>query len=122
MSLDFNQLVHQPTRLRIFTYLYANGETSFPTLQEELQITEGNLSNHLQKIERADCITVEKTFVDRKPRTTYRLTDEGRETFEAHIEMLEALIHDLDGPWNESPRSDRSDEPSFRTNERPKSG
>lgn len=122
MTMDFNRLVHQPTRLRIFTYLYANGETSFSDLQDALEITEGNLSNHLQKIETAGCITVEKTFVDRTPRTTYRLTDEGRTTFEDHIQTLETLIHDLDGPWNNPSWSSRSDVRSFGTNKRPEGG
>ena len=124
--MNFNRLVHQPTRLRIFTYLYANGETSFSGLQDELEITEGNLSNHLQKIETAGCVTVEKTFVDRKPRTTYQLTDEGRETFEDHITILEDLIHDLDGPWNDPPTSNHdSNHPeglSFNMNEQTDSG
>lgn len=120
--MNFDRLVHQPTRLRIFTYLYSNGETSFSDLNDALEITEGNLSNHLQKIETAGCIAVEKTFVDRTPRTTYRLTDEGRETFEDHIQTLEGLIHDLDGPWNEYPTSSRSDTPSLGANERPEGG
>lgn len=120
--MNFNRLVHQLTRLRIFTYLYANGETSFSTLQDDLAVTEGNLSNHLHKIETAGCIVVEKTFVDRKPRTTYQLTDKGRETFEEHIGMLEDLIHDLDGPWNEYLASDRSDSSSFGVGEQPEGG
>jgi DNA-binding MarR family transcriptional regulator len=95
--MDFDKLVHQPTRLQIFAYLYQHGETSFPTLREELDVTEGNLSSHLQTMEEADAIDVQKQFVDRKPRTTYALTEMGRSKFEDHIGTLEALIEDLDG-------------------------
>ncbi|WP_436907035.1 transcriptional regulator [Halosimplex marinum] len=95
--MDFDKLVHQPTRLQIFAYLYRHGETSFPDLKEALDVTEGNLASHIGKMEEADCVAVEKQFVDRKPQTTYELTDLGREKFEEHIGTLEALIEDLDG-------------------------
>ncbi|ELZ25709.1 transcriptional regulator [Halosimplex carlsbadense 2-9-1] len=95
--MDFDKLVHQPTRLQIFAYLYSHGETSFPDLKEALDVTEGNLASHIGKMEDADCVAVEKQFVDRKPQTTYELTDLGREKFEEHIGTLEALIDDLDG-------------------------
>jgi DNA-binding MarR family transcriptional regulator len=95
--MDFDKLVHQPTRLQIFAYLYQHGETSFPDLKEALDVTEGNLASHVGKMEDAGCVAVEKQFVDRKPRTTYELTDRGREKFEAHIGTLETLIDDLDG-------------------------
>ena len=93
--MDFDKLVHQPTRLQIFAYLYRHGETSFPDLTEELDITEGNLASHIQRMEDADCVAVEKQFVDRKPQTTYELTDLGREKFEEHIGTLESLIDGL---------------------------
>jgi len=94
--MDFDKLVHQPTRLQIFAYLYRHGETSFPALKEALDVTEGNLASHIQRMEDADCVAVEKQFVDRKPQTTYELTDLGREKFEEHIGTLESLIEDLD--------------------------
>ncbi|MFB6141265.1 MAG: transcriptional regulator [Halosimplex sp.] len=94
--MDFDKLVHQPTRLQIFAYLYRHGETSFTDLTEALDVTEGNLASHIEKMEDADCVVVEKEFVDRRPQTTYELTDLGREKFEEHIGTLEALIDDLD--------------------------
>lgn len=94
--MNFDKLVHQPTRLRIFAYLYRHGETPFSELIEELDVTEGNLASHVGKMEDADCVEVNKEFVDRKPRTTYRLTDLGREKFEDHIGTLESLIEGLD--------------------------
>jgi len=90
MNLD--KLVHQPTRLRIFAYLYRHGETKFNDLAADLDVTEGNLSSHLQRIEDAGCVSIQKEFVDRKPQTTYELTDLGREKFEEHVETLEMLL------------------------------
>ena len=93
--MELDKLVHQPTRLQIFAYLYRHGETTFPELVSELEVTEGNLSSHLGRMEDAGAVRVEKQFVDRKPQTTYELTDEGRELFEDHVETLESLIEGL---------------------------
>lgn len=94
--MELDTLVHQPTRLQLFAYLYRHGETGFTDLQEALDVTEGNLSSHLSTMEDADAVAVEKEFVDRKPRTTYRLTEAGQAAFEEHVETLEALIDDLE--------------------------
>lgn len=94
--MEFDKLVHQPTRLQIFAHLYRHGETSFGDLTDALDVTEGNLASHGQRMEAAGALAVEKEFVDRKPRTTYRLTDEGRALFEEHVQVLESLIDDLD--------------------------
>lgn len=93
--MEFNKLVHQQTRLRIFAYLYRHGRADFTELAEELDVTEGNLSSHLQTMEDEGAVAVEKEFVERKPRTTCELTEEGRELFENHVETLEELIDGL---------------------------
>lgn len=94
--MEFDKLVHQPTRLQLFAHLYRHGETSFQELKSALGVTEGNLSSHLQTMEDAEAIRVEKEFVDRRPRTTYELTERGREQFEAHVDALEGLIGRLE--------------------------
>ena len=94
--MEFDKLVHQSTRLQIFAHLYANRETSFTALKEDLEMTEGNLSSHLQKMEDAECVRVEKQFVDRKPQTTYELPESGQTKFENHVRTLDSLIDGLD--------------------------
>ncbi|MFB6218007.1 MAG: transcriptional regulator [Halobacteriaceae archaeon] len=94
--MEFDKLVHQPTRLRIFAHLYRHGETPFPELAETLDVTEGNLSSHVDRMEEAGAVRVEKEFVDRKPRTSYELTEEGRAAFEDHVATLEALIEEIE--------------------------
>jgi len=94
--MELDKLVHQPTRLQVFAYLYQHGTAEFTEIGESLDVTDGNLSSHLQTIEKEGAILVEKEFVDRKPRTTYRLSEEGKDLFEDHIQTLEALIDGLD--------------------------
>ena len=47
-DLEFDDLVHQPTRLQLFAYLYRHDGTSFGQPSDDLDLTEGNLSSHLQ--------------------------------------------------------------------------
>lgn len=111
--MELDKLVHQPTRLRIFAHLYANGETSFTDLRAELDVTEGNLASHIDRMEDADCVLVDKQFVDRKPQTTYRLTERGEALFEDHVQTLETLI---DGVEQRSSEPDVDAEPESAPN------
>ncbi len=90
--MDFDNLVHQSTRLKILSHLYSKGESAFVEMKEELELTEGNLANHLRKLEDAEYVKMEKKFENRKPKTTYRLTEEGKEALEEHIHKLENMI------------------------------
>ena len=94
--MDLDKLVHQPTRLEIFAYLYRHGESTFTDLTDELDLTEGNLSSHLGRMEDAGAVEINKEFVDRRPRTTAVLTDEGEALFEDHVQQLQGLIDDID--------------------------
>lgn len=72
--------------------LMVNEEVDFPTLKSLLELTDGNLSSHASALEKRTYISISKEFVGRKPKTTYRITEEGRKAFEAHLNALEALI------------------------------
>jgi len=91
-----NPLIHQPTRLRLMASLVAleEGEkVDFTFLQELLSLTPGNLSVHLQKLEEAGYLAVEKTFVGRRPKTWVQATSAGRNAFAAHVAALHAIIN-----------------------------
>lgn len=67
-------------------------QLEFTALGRLLELTDGNLGAHLLKLEEAGCLKVEKTFVDRKPRTYLKATHRGRAEFEAHVEALRELL------------------------------
>jgi len=94
--MDLDKLVHQPTRLELFAYLYRHGETSFGDLTDDLDLTEGNLSSHLQRMEDAGAAEIRKEFVDKRPHTTAVLTEDGESMFEDHVQVLQGLIDDLE--------------------------
>jgi len=93
--IDFNGLdtaVHGPTRLGVLTTLQTRGRTDFATLKKLLDTTDGALGMHLQKLEEVAYIKCDKSFVDRKPRSTYSITAAGRRALLKYIETLEAIV------------------------------
>jgi DNA-binding MarR family transcriptional regulator len=91
-----NELIHQPTRLKIMATLNAlrgSAKLEFTELRKLLEVTDGNLGTHLVTLENADYVEIEKTFVGKKPRTRVSLTRAGRRAFEAHVQYLQDIIH-----------------------------
>ncbi len=92
---ELNETIHQPVRLRIMAALAAleaGSEVDFTYLRGLLDVTDGNLGAHLRKLEEAGYITVNKTFVDRKPHTYVSATPAGRAAFQEHVAALEAIL------------------------------
>jgi DNA-binding MarR family transcriptional regulator len=92
---EVDPIIHQPTRLRIMAALVGMDEgarVDFSFLIEALDLSDGNLSVHLQKLEKAKLISIEKTFVDRYPKTWVRVTKQGRKAFEDYVESLEGIL------------------------------
>ena len=91
---DFDPVLLSQARLGVVAVLLARPEVTFPDLKSLLGLTQGNLGAHLRSLEEAGYVEVEKAFVDRKPRTTCRLTARGRRAFERHVAVLGRLLKD----------------------------
>jgi DNA-binding MarR family transcriptional regulator len=92
---ELNETIHQPVRLRIMAALVALNpadEVDFTYLRSLLDVTDGNLGAHLRKLEEAGYIAVNKTFIDRKPRTYVSATPAGRKVFKEHVAALESIL------------------------------
>ena len=92
---ELNETIHQPVRLRIMASLVtleSGNEVDFTYLRELLDVTDGNLGAHLRKLEEAGYIAINKTFVERKPRTFVSATAEGRRVFQEHVTALESIL------------------------------
>ena len=91
--LNVNPLLADRVRLAIMANLaLAGGPVDFNTLLEELDLTKGNLSTHLRKLEEAELIRVKKEFVGRKPRSTYVCTPRGKTEMRNYLSTIEALL------------------------------
>ena len=75
--------------------LSVNSSASFNRLKEVLEVTDGNLASHLKSLESAGYITVNKSFKNRKPNTTYQITPSGTAAFESHLQALEEILKQL---------------------------
>lgn len=93
-SLD--DTIHQKARLGIMSTLLALGEADFKLLKETLSLSDGNLSTHLTLLEERGYIEIQKEFVRRKPRTTYRPTEQGRQAFHNYLAALERIVRAAD--------------------------
>ena len=72
--------------------LMVNDRYDFNSLKKLLDTTDGNLASHLKGLEKEEYILVHKTFLGRKPNTTYEATEKGKTAFKQHLDALEKLI------------------------------
>lgn len=72
--------------------LVANENYDFNSLKELLGVTDGNLASHLKALEKEEYIIIYKSFLGRKPNTSYAASEKGRMAFRKHLEALENLI------------------------------
>ncbi|MDZ7773168.1 MAG: transcriptional regulator [Balneolaceae bacterium] len=89
---DLHKAFESRIRLGIMSALAVNDSLDFTSLKEYLDVTDGNLASHLKTLEKEEFIGVDKSFVDRKPNTSYYMTEEGRDAFERHLAALEKII------------------------------
>lgn len=87
-----DRFIHEPSRSVILAILAATKKADFLYLQREAGLTKGNLSIHLQKLEAAGFIDVEKTYRSRRPLTVCRITPQGRQAFENYRKQLKNFI------------------------------
>lgn len=92
---DLDPVIHAQARLRITAALATldlDEQVTFPRLQELLDMTAGNLSTHLRKLEDAEYVAVEKAHKGRTPVTYVSLTRRGRRAFEDYMEALRTVL------------------------------
>ena len=79
-------------RLGIMSVLIVNDWIDFKELKDLLEATDGNLSSHLKGLQKQDYIEMRKQFIGNKPNTAFRVTQQGREAFQSHLDALEKLF------------------------------
>lgn len=93
--MDINQLnknFESRVRLGIMSILLVNDWIDFNEMKKHLQVTDGNLASHSSALEKAGYIEIKKEFVGKKPKTSYRVTNYGRQAFDEHLNALEKLL------------------------------
>ena len=97
--VNFNGLdtiVHGPIRLGVLTSLQMDGALDFTHLKQRLDVADGALGTHLLKLEEAGYIACKKSFVGRRPKSTYRITAAGQRALRTHLDALRMVIEAID--------------------------
>ena len=97
-SNELNDLVHQRARLGVLAIVHEADRAEFGFLQQTLELTSGNLSRHLQALENAHLITIERGYHGKRARTWVRITKFGRQALAEELASLKELIKLIEKP------------------------
>jgi DNA-binding MarR family transcriptional regulator len=92
---QIDRIVHEPARLLILAYLSVVESADFLFLMNQTNLTRGNLSSHLSKLESAGYVEIKKEFVDKIPRTLLRLTEQGKNAFNEYRRNMKQVLDSL---------------------------
>lgn len=91
-ELKFDELILSKTRLGIISVLIGGDKLEFTYLRNLLELSDGNLSVQIRKLEEAGYIKVNKVFVGRKPKTFCKITPKGQKAIKNLIGKLEEMV------------------------------
>ena len=89
---DLNKAFESRIRLGIMSILMVNSWVEFGTLKDLLNLTDGNLANHINALEKMEYVQIKKQFIGKKPNTSYAVTKSGKKAFADHLDALEKLL------------------------------
>ncbi|MGB2696368.1 MAG: transcriptional regulator [Candidatus Zixiibacteriota bacterium] len=92
---DIDRVIHEPARFMIMAYLYVVENADFLFLMRQTELTRGNLSSHLSKLESAGYVQIKKEFVEKIPHTLLSLTKKGRKAFRAYRQNMKQVLKEL---------------------------
>ncbi|WP_394364814.1 transcriptional regulator [Haloterrigena salifodinae] len=86
------KLIHQPTRLRIMGVLYKHRDVSYTHIRNHLDLTDGNLASHTEKLEQAGYVEDRRAWAQNGFETRYHLTTAGVTAFQAYLQELSGFV------------------------------
>ena len=89
---EIDPVIHSPARLKVMTYLYVVEKMDFVYLKNITDLSWGNLSKHVTKLEEVGYVKSKKTFENKKPKTRLWLTNKGRQAFEKYKDNLKEFL------------------------------
>ena len=91
--MNVHPMLIDRVRLTIMAHLsIASTHVEFNVLLDNLKLTKGNLSTHMKKLEDSGLVKVEKKFIGRKPRTTYRCSTKGKKGIQTYLSTIETVL------------------------------
>ncbi|MFV1949539.1 MAG: transcriptional regulator [Anaerolineales bacterium] len=90
-----DRVVHSPTRLKILLVLLTVEEADFTFIARAADLTRGNLSANLSKLEEVGYVKIEKKFIERVPKTIVNITAKGVKALENYSNLLGPILDEL---------------------------
>lgn len=91
-GFELNRTIHQPVRTRIIALLINVGSADYNEIKRSLSLSDGHMTTHMRELTGKGYVEAAKSFVNNKPRTTYSLTDTGREEFRRYLDRLRTIL------------------------------
>jgi DNA-binding MarR family transcriptional regulator len=117
-----DDVVHQRVRLGILAIAQEARRVEFGFLRTSLELTAGNLSQHVTVLEKAGLVEIEKGYAGKRGRTWIHLTPAGKQALHREIAQLKRLIRQVEqtaaaGPagGGAQPEAGTADDPGIRT-------
>lgn len=92
MLKELNPLLHSELRLAVVSLLAGVESADFSFLREQTGASAGNLSVQLDKLSTAGYVSVDKGYHGKRPQTTCRLTEQGRDALAEYVEALRSYL------------------------------
>jgi len=89
--LELDKTIHEPVRLKIMMILLGVDSADFCSICQTLELTNGNLSAHISKLQAARYVRVKKTIVDKIPHTEFSLSKKGRKALAAYLDCFDQI-------------------------------
>ena len=90
-----DRVIHEKARLGILTSLVTHPRgLLFADLKQMCGLTDGNLSRHLQVLEEAGVVHIQKGYDHKRPQTLCRITASGRQRYLDYLKVLEQVVRD----------------------------
>jgi DNA-binding transcriptional ArsR family regulator len=95
---EIDRVIHEPARLLILGFLSVIESADFLFLMRQTELTRGNLSSHLSKLEAAGYVNIKKEFVKKIPRTLIRITGPGRKALQDYKTSMMQVLKEMPKP------------------------
>ena len=101
-----DRVIHERARLSVLTSLITNPKgLTFVDLKQLCGLTDGNLSRHLQVLEKEGMVDMVKEHDRNRPQTTCRITASGRKRYLEYLSTLEQVVRDAARVTKDEPAS-----------------
>ena len=91
LRAELDDVIHSPPRFSILAMLMPAERLEFGFVRDTVELSDSALSQHVARLEESGFVRVIKGKVGRRPRTWLAATEDGRDAFSRHVEVLNRI-------------------------------